>query len=58
MHIIRLEKKDDYVTAHLENQGRQIVRIVSPEGYSFENGDREVELNPGGVVVLKAVKRS
>ena len=58
LHVIRLEKNDDVVMAHLENQGKSVLRIICPDGYSFENGDREEELNPGGVVILKAVKRS
>ena len=57
MHVIRLEKNDDYIIAHLENQGRNTMRIVCPDGYSFENGNRESQISPGGVVVLKAVKR-
>ena len=58
IHVIRLEIDDDTVIAHLENQGRKAMRILSPKGFSFENGDREVMLNPGGVVMLRAVKRS
>jgi alpha-L-fucosidase 2 len=58
LHVIRLEKNNDVVMAHLENQGKSVLRIICPAGYSFENGDREEELNPGGVVILKAVKRS
>ena len=58
IHVIRLELDDDTVIAHLENQGRKPMRILSPKGFSFENGDREVMLNPGGVVMLRAVKRS
>ena len=58
MHVIRLEKNGDVIMAHLENQGRNTIRILCPEGFSFENGNRESLLSPGGVVVLKAVKRS
>jgi hypothetical protein len=57
MHVIRLEKNGDYIIAHLENQGKNTMRIVCPDGFSFENGDRESLISPGGVVVLKAVKR-
>lgn len=57
MHVIRLEKNGDYIIAHLENQGKNTMRIVCPDGFSFENGNREASISPGGVVVLKAVKR-
>ncbi|MCQ2519836.1 MAG: glycoside hydrolase family 95 protein [Lachnospiraceae bacterium] len=58
MHIICLEKNGNEINAHLENQGKSVIRIVCPEGYSFEDGNREVELNPGAEVLLKAINRN
>lgn len=58
MHIISLKKQSDLVIAHLENQGKNTMRVIAPRGYSFEDGDREIELAPGEVVLLKAIKRA
>jgi len=58
IHIARLEKRGNVVFADLDNQGRKTMRIVCPQGYSFENGDRECEIAPGERAELKAVKRN
>ncbi len=58
MHIVCLERQGDVINARLENQGKRVIRIICPQGFSFENGDTEVEIAPGCEVVLKAINRN
>lgn len=58
VHIISLIKDKNIVTAEIENQGRSMMRIICPEGFSFENGDRELEIMPGERKCLKAIFRN
>lgn len=58
VHIAKLEKQGNVIFADLDNQGGKTMRVVCPEGYSFENGDREYEIMPGVKAQLKAVKRN
>lgn len=57
VRIKELKRDKDMFYAELDNQGRKMIRIVCPEGFSFENGDTEYELEPGESKTLKGILR-
>lgn len=57
IEIESLERDRDSLEAVIENHGRKVMRIVCPEGFSFEDGDTEYELEPSHKVSLKAFRR-
>lgn len=58
MHIVKLEKKKNTITAILENQGKKSITVICPEQYSFENGDTAIEVRPGEKIEITAGKRN
>ncbi|MCR4962044.1 MAG: glycoside hydrolase family 95 protein [Lachnospiraceae bacterium] len=58
LHVVRLEKKKNELFVIIENQGKNTMKIVCPEGYSFENGDRTIEIRPGKRLEAKADRRN
>ncbi len=58
MHIAKLEKRSGVINATLENQGKQTMRVICPEGYSFDNGDLALDINAGEKLEITARKRS
>lgn len=52
--IKELTRHSDTVTAVIENQGKDTLRILAPAGFTLENGEREVRIYPKDNLTLKA----
>jgi len=57
LEIEELSRDKDSFTVTVKNGGRHMMRIVCPEGFSFENGDTEYELNSSESISLKGLRR-
>lgn len=57
VRIKNLYKKKDSFELTIDSCGRNPVRIVCPEGFSFDNGDTEALLIPGEELKLTAFRR-
>ena len=57
VRVISLKRSLDSFEGRFENQGKNDMRIVCPEGFSFENGDRELVLKAGGQITVRGFLR-
>lgn len=57
VRILHLVKNSDSFTVSIDSFGKNNIRIVCPDGFSFENGDTEAVLHPREELNLTAFKR-
>lgn len=57
VRISKLVKNKDSFSVSIDSCGKNSVRVVCPDGFSFENGDTEAVLHPGEELNLTAFMR-